>query len=343
MQATTAPPGPSIHRGPLRLLAALLGLLALLACLPTLAQRPGDEGGWRILQARYGTAERNVDVTDRLKELAREDRGFKLANKTFGIDPDPGRVKTLRIYARGSDGRTRTFEYREGSHVDGGQFAGWSGGGWGQGGWQGGWGHAGPGGGQGGGQQAEGEYEILQARYGTARRNIDVTDRLRELARQDRSFKMGNKTFGTDPDPGQVKTLRIHARAMRGGTRTFQYREGSLVDGAMFSGWSGGGWGNGGWNGGWGGGSGGGSGGGHATGELQILSASYGAGRQQADVTQRLQAMVDGGSLELKVHNDVLGYDPAPEMPKMLRVTYRDTEGRVRTVTAAERQILRIR
>lgn len=328
-----------LHRGrwtdrwTLRLLAALL---ALLAGLPALAQRNEEGGAWRILQARYGTAERNVDVTDRLKELAREDRSFKLANKTFGVDPDPGRVKTLRIYARGSDGRNRTFEYREGAHVDGGQFAGWSGGGWGQGGWNGGWGNGNAGGGH---QQAEGEYEILQARYGTARRNIDVTDRLRELARQDRSFKMGNKTFGTDPDPGQVKTLRIHARAVRGGTRTFEYREGSVVDGAMFSGWSGGGWGNGGWNGGWGGG----AGGGQATGELQILSASYGAGNRQADVTQRLQEMVNGRHLELPVSNDAFGFDPAPEMPKMLRVTYRDTEGRVRTVTVAERQVLRIR
>ncbi|MFN6994277.1 MAG: hypothetical protein ACK4PH_08745 [Aquincola tertiaricarbonis] len=326
-----------LHRGqwaarwPLPLLAMLL---ALLACLPAQAQRHEEGDGWRILQARYGTAERHVDVTDRLRELAREDRGFKLTNKTFGIDPDPGRVKTLRIHARGSDGRTRTFEYREGSQVDGGRFAGWSGGGWGQGGWNGGWS-----GGGSGGQQAEGEYEILQARYGTARRNIDVTDRLRELARQDRSFKMGNKTFGTDPDPGQVKTLRIHARSERGGTRTFEYREGSVVDGAMFSGWSGGGWGNGGWNGGWGGG----SGGGHQAGELQILSASYGAGSRQADVTQRLQSMVNGRFLELPVSNDVFGYDPAPETPKMLRVTYRDTEGRVRTVTASERQILRIR
>ena len=96
------------------------------------------------------------------------------------------------------------------------------------------------------------EYQILQARYGTADRNIDVTARLKELARQDATFRMGNSTFGTDPDPGRVKTLRIYTRAPNGQNRMFEYREGSTVDGSIFSGWNGGNWGHGGWNGGWG-------------------------------------------------------------------------------------------
>lgn len=96
------------------------------------------------------------------------------------------------------------------------------------------------------------QYQILQARYGTARRNVDVTPRLKELARQNRTFRMGNSTFGTDPDPGRVKTLRIYTRARNGQDRMFEYREGSVVDGSIFSGWSGGNWGRGGWTGGWG-------------------------------------------------------------------------------------------
>ena len=95
------------------------------------------------------------------------------------------------------------------------------------------------------------QYQILQARYGTARSNIDVTPRLKELARQNKTFRMGNSTFGTDPDPGRVKTLRIYTRARNGQNRMFEYREGSIVDGTIFSGWGGGNWG-GGWNGGWG-------------------------------------------------------------------------------------------
>jgi len=97
------------------------------------------------------------------------------------------------------------------------------------------------------------EYQILQARYGTAARNIDVTPRLKDLARQNRTFRMGNSTFGTDPDPGHVKTLRIYTRARNGQPRMFEYREGSTVDGTIFSGWGSGNWGQGGWNGGWGG------------------------------------------------------------------------------------------
>src|SRR6185369_12342655 len=110
----------------------------------------------------------------------------------------------------------------------------------------------------------QGQYRIVNARYGTERNNVDVTARLRDLARQDYSFRMGNSTFGVDPAPGQVKTLRIVARGPRGETRTFDYREGSVVDGRIFSDWRGGGWGggqgnghgngrgngNGGWNGG---------------------------------------------------------------------------------------------
>src|SRR4030095_15251263 len=96
-----------------------------------------------------------------------------------------------------------------------------------------------------------GQYTILNAQYGTSRRHVDVTNRLKQIAQQDRSFRMGNSTFGVDPDPGQVKTLRIYARARNGQQRMFEYREGSTVDGSQFSSWNTGNWGNGGWNGQW--------------------------------------------------------------------------------------------
>ncbi|HEY9238754.1 MAG TPA: hypothetical protein VIP10_07960, partial [Burkholderiaceae bacterium] len=97
-------------------------------------------GRFRIQQALYGTSRRNVDVTGRLRELARSDQSFRLTNNLFGTDPDEGRVKTLRIYARGPNGANRTFEYREGSVIDGAQFAGWGRGDWGQERRRGGWG-----------------------------------------------------------------------------------------------------------------------------------------------------------------------------------------------------------
>jgi len=184
---------------------------------------------WKIIRADYGYGNQRIDVTQRLRELARANATFRMGNSTFGMDPSPGNVKTLRIFAQ-RRGTSRTFEYREGSVVNGAIFAGWGGGNWGN-----------PG----------GDYMILQARYGTARRNVDVTQRLRELARTNSFFRMGNSTFGVDPDPGHIKTLRIFARGPRGRTQMFEYREGSTVDGSKFSGWGRGDWGNGGWSGAW--------------------------------------------------------------------------------------------
>src|SRR6266566_4919453 len=86
----------------------VISLLLIVAFLPrTLAGQysSSDSGQYVILSAQYGTEQRHVDVTNRLKELARQDRAFRMGNSTFGVDPDHGRVKALRIYARGPDGR----------------------------------------------------------------------------------------------------------------------------------------------------------------------------------------------------------------------------------------------
>jgi hypothetical protein len=213
-------------------LSIALTVFAIVSAVGAAAQQ------YEILRADYGHGNQRVDVTQRLREIARSDTRFRMGNSTFGVDPAPGRKKTLRIIARGAYGKTRTFEYQEGSTVDGAQFSGWSGGNWG-------------GGGGSPGNGDSGDFLILSARYGTPRNNIDVTQRLRELARADRTFRMGNSTFGTDPDPGQVKTLRIYARGPNGRERMFEYREGSVVDGSQFRGWGRGDWGNSGWKGGW--------------------------------------------------------------------------------------------
>src|SRR5204863_173440 len=120
----------------------VISLLLTVAFLPrTRASRDtsGDSGQYVILSAQYSTARRHVDVSNRLKELARQDRIFRMGNSTFGVDPDPGQVKALRIYARGPDGRERMFEYREGSTVDGSQFRSWGRGDWGNERWSGRW------------------------------------------------------------------------------------------------------------------------------------------------------------------------------------------------------------
>lgn len=187
----------------------------------------------------------------------------------------------------------------------------------------------------------DGEYQILQASYGTAQRNIDVTQRLKELARQDRSFRMGNDTFGVDPDPGQRKTLRIYARGKNGQNRSFEYGEGSVVDGAQFTGWGGGDWGQGGWHGGWGGNGPNPPQAGHA-GRLYIVSASYGAGNRKRDITARLRGHVRGDRLSVTVDNRLAGTDPAPGITKTLSVSYTVGGGKTRQVRVDESETLNL-
>jgi len=307
------------------LLAAALGGLTL----PAAARNDtnGDDGEFVILQARYGTEANHVDVTGRLRDMARQDRRFRLANDLFGVDPDPGRTKTLRIYARDRNGHERTFDYRERDWIEGAQFVGWGGGNWGDANGSRGW-HGGNGRNDG---RDSGDLTILYASYGTARREVDVTDRLRELARADQRFRLGNDSFGVDPDPGQTKRLRIVARDRSGQEQTFEYREYMVVDGSQFIGWGRGDWGR-----------------GNTgpmrpgNGRLVIESASYGDGGRRADVTEAVRAQVRGDRLEAEVRNELFRIDPAPGKSKVLTVTYRRGNERALTVRVNEGDRLRL-
>jgi hypothetical protein len=309
--------------------AALAGSLLTGLARPVLARedREGDDGEFLILRARYGTEQGHVDVTERLRQLARQDRRFRLTNELFGVDPDPGRQKTLRIFARDRQGHEREFDYRERDWVDGAQFIGWGGGRWGE--------SEGAQGWQGGGNRDSGEFTILYATYGTGRREVDVTDRLRELARRDQRFRLGNDTFGgIDPDPGQTKLLRIVARDRAGQQRTFEYREYAWVDGAQFVGWGRGDWGR--------RDSDRGEAGPVRQGRLVIESASYGGEGRWVDVTQALRAQLRGDRLETEVNNDLFGFDPLPGRRKALSVTYHWGNEPSNTVRVQEREVLRL-
>lgn len=299
---------------------------------PAAAQRGNDAGVYEVVRADYGTYERSVDVTPRVRDLVRWDRPFLVSNDTFDVDPHPRREKTLRIQARGPGGVMQTFEFPEGSSVSGAMFAGHSGGAGVISGTYGPYPYP-----QGGGD--DGQWQILQASYGTAARNVDVTPRLRQLARQDRVFRLTNETFGIDPDRGHPKTLRIYARGRDGQQRMFEYGEGSVVDGARFTGWGGGNWGQGGWRGGWDGGA------GPAYpprgGYLQILQASYGVGDRMIDVTPQLRARQRGDRLEARVDNELAGFDPAPGVPKTLWITY-SLGGREQRMRVREADFLRL-
>lgn len=324
---------------------ALLGTAAAGLALPAHAN---DDGEFVILHARYGTENGHVDVTGRLRDLARQDRRFRLTNDLFGVDPDPGRTKTLRIFARDRFGQERQFDYRERDWVDGAQFIGWGGGNWGNSegarGWHGDRGDR--------GERSEyerrhdgrddGEFVILYATYGVGRREVDVTDRLRDLARRDQRLRLTNDLFGgIDPAPGQTKTLRITARDRAGQQRNFEYREYQTVDGNQFIGWGRGDWGR------------GPAAGSYDTadrgpqrpapgGRLVIDSASYGGEGRWLDVTRTVRTLQRGDHLDIEVGNDLFGLDPLPGQRKTLSVTYRRGNEPANTVHVSERDRLRL-
>ena len=207
-------------------LSAAVAFFAFLYSIPAGAQQ------YQIVRADYGAGNRRIDVTQRLREVVCSRQQFRMGNSTFGTDPAPDQRKSLRIYTRGPNGRDNVQEFIESSTIDSSQYV-CQNGNWNAGG------------------SGTGQYTILHAEYGTERNHVDVTQRLRELASTDRTFRMGNSTFGTDPDPGQIKTLRIYARDASGRPRMFEYRESSVIDGAQFAGWNSGNWGNERWSGGW--------------------------------------------------------------------------------------------
>lgn len=214
-----------------RFATLLLMALSLLLLGTVAAQGRGDEGEFLILSAQYGTEFHHVDVTNRLKELARHDRTFRVSHDSMNADPAEGHAKALRIYARGPNGQERMFEYPDGGVVDGRMFRAWGRGEWGNGGWSGNW-------------NVEGEFLILSAQYGSERHHVDVTNQLKDLARHDARIWVDFRTFHVDPDEGHAKVLRIYARSPNGRERMFEYRDGDMIDGGRFRGWGRGEWGN---------------------------------------------------------------------------------------------------
>ena len=302
--------------------------VAATAFAPAAFAQQRDGGEYRILQARYGTAQRNVDVTQRLQELARNDQSFPIANDTFGVDPDQGRTKSLRLFARAPNGQIEVFEYREGDLLDGLRFAGWSGGRWGDSNYRGGWGD---------GPRAEsgdnGQYRIQQASYGTSRRSIDVTERLRELTRNDQKFAIGNDTFGSDPDTGRAKTLRVTALGPYSQTQVFEYREGDVLDASLFNGLSGGRGGDANYR------------GGPAESargdeaQYRIQQALYGTARRNVDVTERLRELARSEP-RFAIGNDTFGSDPDEGRTKTLRIFARAPDGTSKTFEYREGSVI---
>jgi len=205
----------------------LILAFALLLAGTLSAQEPGQ---YVILNAQYGNERSHVDVTGRLRELARMGRPFRVTHDSMAADPAPGQQKWLRVFARGPNGDERMFEFVDGSGFDSAAFNGWARGDWGAEPWNGGWWGTGP------------KFLILSAQYGSEFRHVDVTGRLKELARENRQLRIDYRTFRVDPDVGHAKALRVFARGPNGRERMFEFRDGDIIDGRQFRGWGTGEW-----------------------------------------------------------------------------------------------------
>jgi hypothetical protein len=75
--------------------------------------------------------------------------------------------------------------------------------------------------------------------------------------------------------------------------------------------------------------------------DLRIISAKYGNGYRTADVTARLQGMVNNGTIRVRVNNDSMGGDPAPNQSKTLHLQY-FYQGRQRSHSVREGDTLQI-
>ena len=294
--------------------------LGMALAILTGAMAAQDAGQFLILNAQYGNERNHVDVTNRLKDLARRDRPFRISDESMAVDPDRGQAKMLRVFARGPNGREQSFDFPDGTVFDGAQFRSWGLGDWGDEHWSGGW-NGRPG-------ADAGDFLILTAQYGNEYRHVDVTNQLKQMAQQDRVFRLDYRTFGMDPAEGQAKVLRIFAQGPNGQEQMFEYQDNSLIDGAIFRGWGTGQWGAGGWSGNW-------NGGGPVignrgdAGQFVILSAQYGSRRRHVDVTNQLKRMART-DMQFRLDYRTFGVDPDEGHAKVLRIFARGPNGRER-------------
>ena len=143
-------------------------------------------------------------------------------------------------------------------------------------------------------------YTIVRADYGAGNSWRDVTSRVTSMIQGDSlSFRVTNETLGGDPAPEKHKTLRLQVRGAHGEMQTLSFREKDTVNlpiaTAMAHGWGR---------------------------QLRIMRAEYGVGERLLDETARLNSLLQGNELSLRVTNETMGGDPTEEHAKLLTVWY---------------------
>jgi len=137
---------------------------------------------------------------------------------------------------------------------------------------------------------------ILRAEYGVGDRIFDVTARLNSQIQGDQlSLRVTNETMGGDPAEEHQKQLTVwywyNGRTAR---TTVPEKTTLMLPGNVFD----------------------------YVGALHVMRAQYGADYRFLDVTDRLNAGIQGDRLTLRITNDTMGGDPDPERRKALTVFY---------------------
>jgi len=180
----------------------------------------GNGSGWRVMWAEWGSGNRRINVTDRVRTLLSGNGMVKVNNQNMGGDPAVGTDKTLWISARDSRGQVQQFAYKEGSNINASQFYNYGN--------SPGPGGPGPGypGGPGGGY---GDLQIVRAYYGLNNRTTDVTQRLRSMVQGNYlDVQVNNNNMGGDPAQGADKVLTVIYR-VNGREQTATVKEGNRL------------------------------------------------------------------------------------------------------------------
>ena len=180
----------------------------------------GTGTGWQVMWAEWGSGNRRINVTDRVRAMLSGNGMVKVNNQNLGGDPAVGADKTLWISARDTRGQVQQFTYKEGSSIDASQFYNYGnyprpGG-------------PGPGypGGPGGGY---GNLQIVRAYYGLNNRTNDVTERLRSMVQGNTLVvQVNNNNMGGDPAVGGDKVLTVIYR-INGQEQTATVKEGNQL------------------------------------------------------------------------------------------------------------------
>jgi hypothetical protein len=160
--------------------------------------------GLQVMQADWGSGNRRMDVTTRVRALLSGNGMVKVNNANLGGDPAVGADKVLRIYTRDMKGQVRQLSYKEGSNIDASQFYNYGGGG-------------------------GGDLQIVRAYYGLNNRTNDVTQLLRgRLQNSSLVIQVNNNNMGGDPVVGGDKVLTVIYR-YQGREQTSTVKEGNTL------------------------------------------------------------------------------------------------------------------